>query len=140
LIATRNRAVALIGVGLTLYGSLFVTMALAGPQSSSAKAPPKKSTTKTAPSKNNTAAITAGKKVYDANACAGCHSIGGKGGSTGPDLTKVAADPKHTAKWLEQQVKNPKVNTPESNMPPYGDKIKGKDLTNLVAYLSSLKK
>jgi cbb3-type cytochrome oxidase cytochrome c subunit len=137
LTATRKTAVALIGAGLTLYGSLFVTMALAGPQSS-AKAPPKKSTTKT--SKSNTAAITAGRKVYDANACAGCHSINGKGGSTGPDLTRVAADPKHTAKWLEQQVKNPKVNTPESMMPPYGDKIKGKDLTNLVAFLSSLKK
>jgi mono/diheme cytochrome c family protein len=139
LIANRNTAVALIGASLTLYGSLFVTTALAGPQSSSKKTPPK-STTKTAPSKSNTAAITAGKKVYDANACTGCHAINGKGGTSGPDLTKVAADPKHTTKWLEQQVKNPKVNTPESNMPPFGDKIKGKDLSNLVAYLSSLKK
>jgi len=120
--------------GLTLYGLLIVTAAFAG-------APPQK-TTKKPPAKAapSAATIAAGKKVYEANACGGCHAVGGTGGTSGPELTKVAADPKHTAKWLEAQVKNPKTHTPESTMPPYGDKIKGKDLSNLVAYLGSLKK
>ncbi len=65
--------------------------------------------------------------------------INGKGGTNGPDLSTTGADAKHTPKWLEAQIVNPKTNNPDSTMPPY-DSIKGKDLSNLVAYLGSLKK
>jgi mono/diheme cytochrome c family protein len=116
---------------LSLFGALLVTAAFAAPPKDKGKKPPKKD--------DKAAVIAKGKKVYDANGCANCHAIKGKGGSTGPDLTKVAAEPKHDAKWLKEKVINPKASDPDSTMPAYEDTIKGKDLDALVAYLSSLK-
>ena len=57
----------------------------------------------------------------------------------GPNLTKVGANPKHTAKWLEEAIVNPKAHNPDSTMPAY-DSLSAKDLKNLVAYMGSLKK
>ena len=96
------------------------------------KAPPKKPpVTKADP--------VAGKKVYASQGCGGCHAIAGEGGMNGPDLTKFAAEKEHDAKWTAAQIKDPKVHKADSAMPAYGDKIKGKDLDNLVAYLLTLK-
>ena len=129
----QNKAVAGLMVGLSVFGSLLVTSALAGPPKKATKKPPAKTAKKDDP-----AAIAAGKKVYDANGCAGCHAIGETGGKAGPELTKVGADPKHTSEWLAKAVVNNKSVHPDSTMPPY-DQIKGKDLTNIVAYMASLK-
>jgi len=112
-------------VGLTLGGTLSIALA-------QTKKP-------AAPAKPTAAQIAAGAKVYDASGCGGCHMINGKGGAAGPDLSTTGADPKHTAKWMEVQVVTPKVHKADSAMPA-GDTIKGKDLTNLSAYLTSLKK
>lgn len=128
------RAVAMLMVGLTLGGSM--TVALAAPPKKTKKPPVKKTAKTTKPS---AAVLAAGAKVYDANGCGGCHMINGKGGTNGPDLSGTGAEAKHTAKWLETQIVNPKANKADSTMPPY-DSIKGKDLSNLVAYLGSLKK
>ncbi len=127
-----NRAVALLMAGMTLCCSL--TAALAAPPKKSKKPP-----VKAAAGKSSAAMLAAGAKVYEANGCMACHAIGGKGGPTGPDLSNVGGDSKHTAKWLETQIVNPKANKPDSTMPSY-ETIKGKDLSNLVAYLGSLKK
>lgn len=121
---------AMLMAGLTLGGS--ATIALAAPPKKK-PAPPAKTTKPTA------AMIAAGAKVYEANGCGGCHMINTKGGMAGPDLSTVGADAKHTPKWLETKVTNPKASKPDSTMPAY-EQIKGKDLTNLVAYLGSLKK
>ncbi len=129
---TSNRRTTTLIAGLALCGALIVTTAVA--------APPKHQAKKPASSNSNAALIAAGKKVYAANGCAACHKIADKGGAIGPDLTKTAAESKHTSKWLEVQVVNPKEHNPDSKMPAYGERIKGKDLSSLVAYLSSLKK
>lgn len=141
MISTNNKIVVNALMGTTILASLLVTSALATPQDSK-KPDSKKPTTKTPPKKPATTAgdPAAGKKIYDAQGCAGCHAISGTGGAFGPELTKVGADPKHTAKYLTAYVTDPKAQNPDSKMPAYGDKVKGKDLTNLVAYLSSLKK
>ncbi|MCW3099089.1 MAG: cytochrome b/b6 [Chthonomonadaceae bacterium] len=125
------KAVALLMVGLTLGGSMTVALAQTK-KTQKTKKPP-------VTTKPTAAMIAAGAKVYEANGCGGCHMINGKGGTNGPDLSATGADPKHTAKWLETQITSPKTNKSDSTMPPY-DSIKGKDLSNLVAYLSSLKK
>jgi mono/diheme cytochrome c family protein len=98
-------------------------------------APPKSAGAKKAPA----AAIAAGKKIYAAKHCEMCHKIAGKGGATGTDLSKEGANAKHTAAWLQIEVQDPKQHKPTSSMPSYKDDIKGADLTNLVAYLRSLK-
>ena len=131
---TNNKAVTTLMLGLSVFGSLMFSTAFAAPPKG--KKPP----AKTAPKKDDPAAIAAGKKVYEAQGCAGCHAIAGAGGMSGPELTKVGADPKHTTKWLTEAVVSPKAHNPNSAMPAYDDKVKGKDLTNLVAYLGSLKK
>ncbi len=122
------KGLAILMVGLTVGGTLSIALA----------APPKKKKP-VASTKPTAAMITAGGKVYEANGCGGCHMINSKGGTNGPDLSTVGADAKHTPKWLETKVVNPKASKPDSAMPPY-DSIKGKDLSNLVAYLGSLKK
>ncbi len=112
---------------LTLTATLLTSAALAKP-------PVKKK-----PAGGDKTAIAAGKKVYDANGCANCHAIHGVGGNSGTNLTNVGADPKHTPKWMETAVVNPKAIHPDSSMPAY-DSLDAKDLKNLVAYLGSLKK
>ena len=126
-----NKAVALLMVGLTLGGSL--TVALAAPPKKHKK-PPVKTT-----GKPTAAMLAAGAKVYEATGCGGCHMINGKGGTAGPDLSATGADATHTAKWMETQIVNPKAHKADSAMPA-SDTLKGKDLSNLVAYLVSLKK
>jgi mono/diheme cytochrome c family protein len=134
---SRVRTFTLALVGFTLYGSLLGTVGFAG----QAKTPPKSTGEKTAKSgAGNASLIADGKKVYEANRCANCHAISGKGGKAGPDLTRTGATPKHTAAWFEEEVKNPKAHKPDSKMPAYADKIKGHDLQALAAYLTSLKK
>lgn len=129
MLSGKNRSAALLA-GLILSGSLLMTSAIARPPKS--KKPPKKN--------KSAALIAAGKKVYDSNGCANCHTVAGKGGKIGPELTRVGADSKHTAKWLQEKVANPKASHPSTTMPSFAEKIKGKDLTAIGAYLASLKK
>ena len=133
MIKGTDKAVALLMVGLTLGGSL--TAALAAPPKKHTKPPVKKPTS----SKPTAAMLAAGAKVYEANGCGGCHMINGKGGSAGPDLSATGAEASHTAKWMETQIVNPKAHKADSAMPA-SDTLKGKELSNLVAYLVSLKK
>lgn len=131
----KNRNTVILALAsMTLMTGLFTTATLAGPpkKSPGKKAPGKKTTPKADP-------VADGKKVYEKYGCANCHAIAGKGGNSGPDLSKVGADAKHDVKFFEAKVKNPKASNPDSTMPAYEDSIKGKDLTNLATYLKSLK-
>lgn len=128
---------ALVMAGLTLFGSLMVTSTFAAPPKN--KKPPKTKPGKKPAKPSGKALIEAGKKVYTANGCSACHAIAGNGGTSGPELTKIAADAKHDAKFFKESVVNPKADSPDSTMPSYEETIKGKDLNSLVAYLQSLK-
>ncbi len=83
--------------------------------------------------------IASGKAVFDRNGCAQCHAIGGMGGRSAPDLSKVGAATGRTAEWLVAHVRNPKSHNPMSRMPSFEGKINDKDLLALGAYLASLK-
>jgi len=122
----KNTVTPLLAVGFTLFGSLLLSSALAGP--------PKN---KEQPISGAGGAVAAGKRVYGANGCSNCHAIAGSGGKGGPDLSHVGS--KRSRTWLAAQVVNPRAHTPGSTMPAFGSKIKGKDLTALSAYLASLK-
>jgi len=132
LIKGTVKAAAMLMAGLTLGSTLTAALAQTHKKTQKSKKPP-------VSAKPSAAVLAEGAKVYEANGCGACHMINGKGGTNGPDISATAADPKHTAKWMETQVVNPKANKPDSAMPPY-DTIKGKDLSSLVAYLGSLKK
>src|SRR5262245_12960664 len=88
----------------------------------------------------------AGKRAFNSNGCANCHSVGGgaapmpggKGKMKGPDLATVARDPEHTPEWLTEYVRNPQGKKPDSRMPKQ-HRISDDDLKLVVEYLSSLK-
>ncbi|MDX1931284.1 MAG: cytochrome c [Capsulimonadales bacterium] len=65
-----------------------------------------------------TSAVTdAGKAAFDTN-CARCHSLG-EGRRSGPDLAHAGADPRHTAQWFAEFIKDPKSKDPGSTMPAF---------------------
>ena len=53
---------------------------------------------------------TAGAIVYEKNGCAACHTIDGKGGFLGPDLTGIGA--KRAVRHLRESVVNPSADIP----------------------------
>ena len=75
---TFKKHAALLMTGLALCGSLALTTAFAKPT---------KPTKKPAKAVAGRIDVAAGKKIYMAQGCAGCHAIGGNGGNSGPDLT-----------------------------------------------------
>jgi cbb3-type cytochrome oxidase cytochrome c subunit len=104
----------------------------------------------------------AGKKVYNANGCLRCHTMGEaqngppggpkggppKGGppmppggdkKKGPDLSKVASKPGRNVEWFIAFVSDPKKDNPESPMPAFAKQIKTEDMRALAEFLADLK-
>jgi cbb3-type cytochrome oxidase cytochrome c subunit len=77
-----------------------------------------------------------GKNVYDQYRCDLCHTIGGKGGTIGPDLSKVGSQ--REPNWIAKQVNDPKSNNPNTQMPAF-PQISEDAMKALVDYLKSLK-
>lgn len=68
--------------------------------------------------------------------CAMCHIVKGKGGSIGPELTKIAAKLKEGD--LKAQLENPKKKNPSTSMPSFKTLPKA-DMGALLGYLKTLK-
>jgi len=79
--------------------------------------------------------VIAGRVLYDTNGCAACHSIHGKGGAIGPELTHVGG--KKDRDWLLKHFKDPKAMSPGSIMPKVT--LHDKQLNELTDYMMSLK-
>jgi len=79
--------------------------------------------------------ITKGAQVYADKKCALCHSIKGKGGKSGGDLTDVGA--KRDVAWLKQFTRNPKSVMPNAKMPSF--RGSEEELDAVAAYMASLK-
>ncbi len=81
-------------------------------------------------------AVARGKGHYATLGCAGCHQIHGEGTVVGPDLSYVG-DHRDPA-WMMRFIENPQEVVPGTFMPSF--KLNDEELSDLVAYLSSLKK
>jgi ubiquinol-cytochrome c reductase cytochrome b subunit len=79
--------------------------------------------------------VLAGRILYDKNGCASCHSIHGKGGKVGPELTHVGG--KRNADWFMRHFKDPQSMSPGSIMPKI--MLQEKELKELTDYMMSLK-
>lgn len=77
-----------------------------------------------------------GKTVFSQNRCDLCHQIGGKGGSTGPDLSQTGA--KRESQWIAQFIRDPKSINPNTRMPAY-PQLSEEDLQALVRFLKEFK-
>lgn len=79
-----------------------------------------------------------GKLLYDKLKCSYCHKINGKGGNTGPDLSKEGARNKGIEWQMKHLVDPESQHTKQPDMPKF-DKLTDKMLLDLAAYLESLK-
>jgi ubiquinol-cytochrome c reductase cytochrome b subunit len=59
-----------------------------------------------------------GKNDFNNFGCTSCHTISGKGGKVGPDLTNEY-QMSRTKSWVMVQIKNPRSHFPKSLMPPF---------------------
>ena len=101
--------------------------------------------------------VVRGKQIYDKQGCNACHSIGGQGGTTGPDQTRLAAnaegrikDPgykgnaRDAAGYIRESILQPGAYVlpgfPDNLMPTtFGQQLSAQDLDDLVSYLLTLK-
>lgn len=77
-----------------------------------------------------------GEALFKSNGCTACHTIGGIGGTVGPDLTTVGR--RRDKEWIEAQIKDPKSHNPGSIMPSFA-RLPQKDIDDLADYLSGLR-
>ena len=78
-----------------------------------------------------------GAEVFRREKCMDCHTLKGKGGSVGPNLTYVGG--KRSRDYIVQQIKDPKSHNPKTEMPSFRDKLSDQELSDLADYLSGLK-
>lgn len=80
--------------------------------------------------------VLAGRDIFNRHGCEACHSIHGKGGTIGPDLTHVAAR-RPDADWHYRHFRDPRAVVPGSIMP--GIELSDKELKELTEYILTLK-
>jgi mono/diheme cytochrome c family protein len=80
----------------------------------------------------------AGRAIYQAQQCAGCHIINGEGGSLGPDLTSVGS--RRSAGWIHSYIEQPNRFLENSMMPPFGPPtLTHQEIEELAHYVASLR-
>jgi len=89
----------------------------------------------------------AGKTLYNANGCGGCHVFtpAGSNGTIGPDLDKLDQYAKQanggaTAAFAFTSIKNPGAYVQpgyQNVMPDFGQTLKDKQIADLVAFLTA---
>jgi ubiquinol-cytochrome c reductase cytochrome b subunit len=91
-----------------------------------------------------TAVERAGRSLFKAQQCGGCHQVGDqkvkKTDDTpdAPDLTKVGL--KHSSSWMHSFMEDPMKFHPDSKMPAFGPpKLSHQEIEELARYLSTLR-
>jgi len=78
-----------------------------------------------------------GARLFLNNRCKECHTIDGKGGAGGPNLTYVGG--KRSRDYIVQQIKDPAYHNADTAMPSFRDKLSDQEINDLADYLSGLK-
>ncbi len=78
-----------------------------------------------------------GTKLFRQSECVQCHTINGKGGAVGPNLTTVGK--RRSRDWILQQIKNPASHNPSTAMPSFAGRLPEQDVNDLADYLAGLK-
>ncbi|HTY07019.1 MAG TPA: cytochrome b N-terminal domain-containing protein [Gemmatimonadales bacterium] len=80
----------------------------------------------------------AGRALFQSEQCTGCHTVAGKGGNQGPDLSDIGLH--HSAAWLHSYVEDPSRFHPGTKMPSFGPPtLSHEEIEELAQYLSSLR-
>jgi predicted CXXCH cytochrome family protein len=86
-----------------------------------------------APTPGISPSVAAGKKIYDDMMCAGCHTIGGQGGTAGPALDDVGAR-RTRAQLLDRMLQR----RAGAIMPPLPPDMPTEQINQLVDYMMTL--
>jgi len=84
-----------------------------------------------------TPAARAGMRLFYVNGCIGCHTINGKGGSVGPELSNESGRGRSRG-WLTIQIRDPRSHYANSPMPAF-TRLSDREVGELVAFLESLR-
>jgi len=87
-----------------------------------------------APGTAESPSVAAGRKIYNDMMCAGCHQIGGKGGTGGPAMDDIGA--RRTREELMDRMLKRRAGTIMPTLPP---DMSTKKINDLVDYLMTLK-
>ncbi len=82
--------------------------------------------------------VAQGRVLYEKWGCPRCHVLAGRGGTIGPDLTRIGAKPGRDAAWHIRHFKDPATVVPGSVMPPLAGAPEA-ELRALAEYMVSLK-
>jgi mono/diheme cytochrome c family protein len=74
-----------------------------------------------------------GRQLFVEKNCIVCHSVGGVGAKSGPDLLGVTK--RHSTEWLDEQLVNPEFVYPGSSMPEYDLETNARKA--LIAYMAT---
>ncbi len=85
------------------------------------------------PGPNRRESVKRGKRLFETRGCLACHNIDGKGGTHGPDLSRVAMKVKPD--WVVNWLKNPRHYDPGTVMPSL--KLPDAEAQAIAAYLLS---
>jgi mono/diheme cytochrome c family protein len=77
-----------------------------------------------------------GAQLFRNGRCKECHTINGKGGAAGPNLSVEGG--KRSREYIIEQIKNPKSHNANSEMPSFSQ-LPEQDINDLADYLSGLK-
>jgi nitric oxide reductase subunit C len=80
--------------------------------------------------------VPQGYQLFLAQHCDACHTIQGRGGRVGPDLSREGA--RETRQWILDQINNPRNHRPDSIMFSFAQ-LPEPDKDSLAEYLASLK-
>ncbi len=124
---------------MMLGGAVFVILLLSltveGYSSKEKISKPNKKIKSNKPPAELTNSALKGEKVFNTYGCIACHSMNGKGGKIGPDLTNESSK-NRTKDWIIDQIKNPKEHYPKSPMPSF-TMLNKSQINNLADYLLS---
>jgi mono/diheme cytochrome c family protein len=78
--------------------------------------------------------ITEGQRLFQQKGCIGCHSVAGKGGTTGPALDDVGL--RRLPEWMMQHFREPRAVSPGTVMPQFGfTESEARALTDFLLHL-----
>ncbi len=118
-----HRPLPIVVTAVALVGVLFLTVRAVQATPSGSAASPGASTP----------AGEAGRQLYQAQNCAGCHSLTKGGGTAGPSLAGLAD--RRTLAETAAYIANPRSANPNSIMPSYGGTLSAKEVDEIAEYL-----
>jgi cytochrome c2 len=78
-----------------------------------------------------------GERIYQSWGCPNCHTLDGKGGKPGPDLSR-AGETHSDSYWFRRYLSDPRSIIPTSVKPPV--RLSDTEMEDLIAYLMSLRR